>query len=121
MITAFVKANSFVQFLTVLGIFIFVLAITYFTTRFVGAYQKNAMIGSNIVVLETQRISSTKYIQIIKVGAKCFVIAIAKDTVTCLGEVDEDTLNFPENTSKEYFKDILENFKAKRSRDDEDA
>jgi len=120
MITAVIGTNSIVQFLTVLFIFVFVLAITYFTTRFVGNYQKNTMMGSNIIVLETLRISSTKYIQIIKVGTeKCFVISVCKDTVTLLGEVDESTLSLSDK-KVEGFKDILEKFKVK-SKDDQNV
>ena len=92
MIFAFTKTNSVVQFLSVLLIFLFVLGITYFTTRFVGNYQKNSMTGSNIQVLETLRLSSTKYIQLVKIGSKCFAVAVSKDPITCLGEIEEETL-----------------------------
>lgn len=119
MILAYTKTNGIIQFLTVLVIFVFVLAVTYFATRFVGTYQKNTMIGRNITVLETLRISSTKYIQIIKTGDKCFVIAVCKDTVTLLGEVEEETLSFAEG-NKEGFKDIFEKFKM-RSKDEKDV
>ena len=40
------RLESLVQLLTVLVVFIFVLAITYFGTRWVGNLQKEKMIGS---------------------------------------------------------------------------
>lgn len=120
MILAFTKTNSVVQFLSVLLIFLFVLGITYFTTRFVGNYQKNSMTGSNIQVLETLRLSSTKYIQLVKIGNKCFAIAVSKDTITCLGEIEEETLSFKDNDANGSFKDILAKFKVK-SKDDKDV
>ena len=56
------------------------MAATYFATRFVGNYQKNKLSGSNIQILETMRISNTKYIQVIKVGGKCFAKYVAANT-----------------------------------------
>lgn len=54
------------------------LAITYFATRWVGGIQKEKMIGSNVKVLETMRISNSKYIQILKIGNKCLQLQFVK-------------------------------------------
>ena len=35
------KADSYLQFMTVLVLFVFVLAITYLVTRWIAKYQKN--------------------------------------------------------------------------------
>ena len=110
------RIEAFAQLLTLFIIFILVLAITYYVTRFVGNYQKNKMSGSNINILETMRISNTKYIQVVKIGSKVFAIAVAKDTVTYLCELNEDELVYNESSSgkmlmnSESFKDILEKF-----------
>ena len=50
------RIEAFAQLLTLLIIFIFVLAVTYYVTRFVGNYQKNKLSVSNINILETMRI-----------------------------------------------------------------
>lgn len=110
--------NSVAQFFTVLLIFVGVLALTYFTTKFVAGYQKSKMSSGNINVLETFRVSNNKYIQIVRVGDKVFAIAVAKDNVTLLGELNEDSLSFPEPGEemsldfKEVFKNAT-NFKKK--------
>ena len=85
-------------------------------TRFVGNYQKNKLSGSNIQILETMRISNTKYIQVIKVGGKCFAIAVTKDNVSFLCELNEDELIYNSSSdtgtiNKESFKAVLEKFK----------
>ena len=49
------RLEAFAQLFTLLIVFIFVLAATYFATRFVGNYQKNKLSGSNIQILETMR------------------------------------------------------------------
>lgn len=86
--------ESFAQFITVIFIFIFVLALTYFTTRFVGKYQKKQMHNSNIEVIETFKVTSNKFIQIIKTGNKYLVIAVGKDSITMLTELTEDQIDF---------------------------
>ena len=111
------RIEAFAQLLTLLIIFIFVLAVTYYVTRFVGNYQKNKLSGSNINILETMRIANNKYIQIVKIGSRVFAIAVAKDTVSYLCELDEDELIYKESSSvkmlinNDNFKEILEKFK----------
>ena len=111
------RIEAFAQLLTLLIIFIFVLAVTYYATRFVGNYQKNKLSGSNINILETMRIATNKYIQIVKIGSRVFAIAVAKDTVSYLCELDEDELIYKESSSgkmlinNDNFKEILEKFK----------
>ena len=111
------RIEAFAQLLTLLIIFIFVLAVTYYVTRFVGNYQKNKLSGSNINILETMRIANNKYIQIVKIGIRVFAIAVAKDTVSYLCELDEDELIYKESSSgkmlinNDNFKEILEKFK----------
>jgi flagellar protein FliO/FliZ len=112
--------EAFAQLLTLLIIFIFVLALTYFATRFVGNYQKNKLSGSNIKILETMKISNTKYIQIVQIGSKCFAIAICKDEVTYLCELNRDELIYQETSTlrnSESFKSILDKFKKDKPED----
>jgi len=108
------------QLITVSLIFVFVLALTYFATKFVGNYQKTKLAGNNIQVLETFRISNSKYLQIIKIGEKHFAISVCKDTITYLGDLNAEDLVF-RNASKEFklqnFKDILDKFKKDKPED----
>lgn len=85
--------NSIVQFVTVLIIFIIVLALTYFSTKLVGGVQKNRYAGSNMEVIESIGIGNNKYAQILRVGDKYFAVVVCKDTVTLLGEIDKESLN----------------------------
>ena len=52
--------NSFIQLLGVLLIFLFVLVITYFTTKWIGGYQKVQMSGRSFQVVDTIRRSATE-------------------------------------------------------------
>lgn len=105
--------DSFVQFITILLLFFFVLVITYVVTRWVSGIQKVQMTGKNMELVETMRISNSKYLQIIRVGKKYLVIAVCKDTVTMLAELSPDEIS-PDcsNEGKALsFREILERMK----------
>ena len=94
--------DDVVQFITVIIIFIIVLALTYLTSRFVGGYQKNRYSGRNIQVLEAMTISTNKVLQIVQAGDRCFAIVVCKDTVTLLGEIDKSSLKDKELSASVY-------------------
>lgn len=105
--------DSVVQFVTVTLIFAGVLALVYFTTRWIGSYQKKQMSYGNIQIIESMRLSSSKVLEIVKAGDKCFLIAVCKDTITTIGEINEDTLELkkPEKTG-EAFGAVFSRFKV---------
>lgn len=108
------------QFLTLIVVFALVLALTYFVTRFVGNYQRNRLSGGNINVVETMRISGSKYIQIIQIGNRFFAIAVCKDTVTVISEIEQGNLDLSDNNTEvksESFKSVLEKFKKDKPED----
>lgn len=112
--------ETFTQLLTLIIVFALVLALTYFVTRFAGNYQKSKLSGGNINVLETVRISNSKYIQIIQIGNRFFAIAVCKDTVTVISEIEQGDLVLSDNTTQvksESFKSILEKFKKDKPED----
>ena len=107
------SVDSVVQFITVFLIFVFVLALTYLTTRFVGGYQKGKQAGSNIHVIETSKVAANKFLQIIQVGDRYFLISICKDQMSLISELQEEDISLPENKELAplHFKDILEKAK----------
>ncbi len=52
--------NSYLQLISMLIIFVAVLAVTYFFTKWMAGYQKDKTASGNIEVIETARISTTK-------------------------------------------------------------
>lgn len=86
------RMDSYLQFITVLILFVFVLAITYLVTRWIAKYQKGRTAAGNLEVIETLRITSNKYIQIVRAGSKYLVIAVGKDEVHMLSELSEEQL-----------------------------
>ncbi len=86
------RIDSYTQFIAVLVVFIVVLGLTAATTKWIANYQKQQNVNCNIEVIETTRISSNKYIQLVRVGQTYMAIAVCKDTVTMLGEIPKEQL-----------------------------
>ncbi len=84
--------NGIIELITVLLIFVFVLFITYFVTRWIAGYQKTKLSAGNFEIVEGIRIGNNKYLHIIKVADKYVCIATGKDEVTFITEIDEDAL-----------------------------
>ena len=115
-------SDQVAQFITVLFIFIFVLVITYYTTRWIAGFQKEKMTGKNVEIIETLKISQNKYVQVLRTGEKYIVIAISKDGVTMLTEVEAGNIILPETNSAVAqldFKAILEKAKKRAKKNEE--
>ena len=74
------RTDSYVQFVTVLLLFVFVLAVTAFVTKWIGGYQKGRSAGANMELMEALRLSNNKYVQIVRIGRKYLAVAVCKDT-----------------------------------------
>lgn len=108
--------ESVVQLITVLFIFVFVLAITWISTKYIAGIQKDKYKTGNMELIETLRISNNKYMQIVRVGNKYYCMAVCKDTVTMLGEIRKEDMVFSEsnvNVNMDFHK-ILEKVKQKQ-------
>lgn len=85
-----------------------IIAASYFVTRFVGQKQMGVRGDSNFKSLDVYRINQTKYLQLIQIGTRYFVIAVCKDSVTMLAELSKDDIpHWKPEISSTSFKDIL--------------
>ena len=115
------KVDSIASFFTVLVIFIFILVITYFTTRYIANYQKGKFGGKNIKGIESARLTTNKFLQIVQIGDEYFAIALGKDEVTFISKLDKDNLNLTEvDADLPGFKEIFEKAKAKLVKKNDD-
>ncbi len=94
-------------------IFLFVLAVTWAATKWIANFQGTKIGGTNIEVVETYRLSASKYIQIIRTGEKYLAVAVCKDTVTMLTEISAEQIHLPERPADSMpdFKKIFEKAK----------
>jgi len=116
--------ESFLQLISALLIFVFVLLITYFTTRWVGSYQKVRMKSKNLQVIESLAAGNNKSICLLKAGKEYLVVAIGKDEIHLLTTLKEEQLTdisflneIPDTVvSGESFQEILGQLKDKMSK-----
>lgn len=126
MILATSSLESFIQLITVLVIFIFVLILTYFTTRWMAGIQKGRSFNKNLRIIETINVGNNKMISIVAVGRKYIAVSIGKDEVNFLTELTEadlkdlsflnpDTANTPTDPFADIFNRLKKNY-SNRSR-----
>ena len=112
------SVSNFFQLLGVLVIFVMVLGLTYLTTKWIASYQKGRSFNKNLQVVETLKLTTNKYIQIIRVSDAYMAIGIGKDEITFLTMLTKEQLNAEsleelENSSGtvENFSEVLKKFK----------
>lgn len=88
------RTDSYIQFITVLLLFVMILAAAYGVTRWIAKTQKGRTPEGNLEVMETCRLTPNKYVQIVRAGEKYLVIAIGKDEVHMLAELSREELVF---------------------------
>ena len=94
-------------------VFVFVLFLAYIAARISGSFQSNVINkNSNIKVIEIFRISPNKTIEIVKIGEHYLALAVSKDNVELLAELDESEIKEQERTLEPIdFKKILDKIK----------
>jgi len=104
------NTENFSQMIGLVFLLIIILIAAYFTSKFVGGIKLGQLKNSNFKVIDSYRISPNKLIQIVKIGNKFMVIAIAKDTINVITELDEEEVLIKEihKGERQNFKQILE-------------
>lgn len=105
--------DTFSQVMTVIIVFVVVLTVTYFVTKWVASYQKDKNRSKNFEIIETMRITSNKYLQIVKAGEKYLVIGIGKEEINILAELPREEVKICTEDAKPFlkFKEVLERTK----------
>lgn len=106
----FDNMESFLQLIGVLLIFVFVLALTYLTTRWMAGYQKGRGNNRNLRVIESMGIGNGNLLSIVQAGDKYLLVAVGKDKVTMLVQLDKEEIK---DVPQESFQNILSRFKDK--------
>lgn len=115
------RTNGYAQLITMLLVFVAVLAITAFVTKWIAKYQKAQGSGRNIEVLETARLANNKWIQIVRVGKTVKVVAVSKDDVTYLGDIDPSELKDIKDGGGKGMSSFKSMFEKARNKKDNDS
>lgn len=104
------------QLIVLILLFIFVLFLAYMAARLTGSFQSNIMNKkSNVKVIEVFHLSNNKYIHIVKIGERYLALAVCKDSVTLLTELDASEVREQVTTVEPIdFKSILDKMKNER-------
>lgn len=108
------RTDSILKLIGLLFLCAIVIAASYFVTRLVGKRQSGNIGNSNFKSLDVYRINQNKYLQLIQIGTRYFVIAVCKDTVSMLAELNKEDITYWRSEAAGLsFKDILSkaNFK----------
>lgn len=107
------RFESVWQLISVSIIFLIVLGLSFFTTKWISNIQKKQSFHKNIEVIETFKITTNKYIQIVRTGEKYLVIAIGKDNISMLTQLEKEelTLTLGEEVPQKSFSEILDKLK----------
>ena len=110
--------NNVFQLIGVTFLFLFVLVITYVTTKLIGGIKAGTLTESNFKVIDTYKVTQNKYMQIIKIGSKYFVIAVCKDTIQMIAELKEEEIVLKEKNNKTNisFQEILKTIKKQNEK-----
>lgn len=113
------KLQSIGQLICVFLLFLFVLFLAYMAARVTGSLQAGALNKySNIKVIEIYRLSNTKLIEIVQIGAKYYALAVGKDDIQVICQLDPDEIKRQETTIEPInFKNILEKMKNDKQRE----
>ena len=106
---------SVTRFITVLILFIFVLGITYWTSRYVAGFQKKRMGSANIEVVEAARLSQNVVLEIVRAGDQYLLISVGKDGARLITKLDPETLTLQEGAALpggQEFQDFLKKVAA---------
>lgn len=114
--TGMTTFDSVLELIGLIILFVIIIFATYYTTRFIGNFQNNQMKKSNFKVIESYRISQGKYLQIIKVSSKYFVIALGKDEITFITQLEEDEILLKDDMAfkDSKFSEYLSNFMSRK-------
>lgn len=83
--------NMMAEFLSLILIFIFILILAFYTTKFVGTSKSKMMSKGNIKFIETTSVGLNQ-MHIIKVGNQYFLISSSKDGIRMLSELSGEDL-----------------------------
>ena len=110
---------SFIKMIILLVIFIFILAASYYVTRWYGKSGFAVKRTQNISVVESFQISPGKLIYIVKIGSKYIAVAGTKEQMCFLAELNPDELDFSVKQAGEAapFSDIFSQIIKKKHTD----
>ncbi len=120
-LTGGTRGENILELILLLGIFVLVLVACVFTTRFVAGHQMQRGRNSNFKPIETYQITQNRYLHLVQIGTRYFVVSVTKENISFIAELKEDEIVAkPEKGgTQRSFKQILSEFKVKVDKNDD--
>lgn len=107
--------QNVIELIGLLIIFAAVIAACYFVTRFVANKQMGLKNSGNFEIVDTYGLAQNKFLQIVRIGHKYYAIAVCKENVSLISEIDEADLVFKSKAQLSGFSDVLSKIMKKDS------
>ena len=113
--------KSVAELIFLLVIFVLVLAACIVTTRFIAGHQMQRSRNSNFKPLETYQVAQNRYLHLVQIGSRYFVVSVTKESINFIAEMKEDeNVVKPEKSGlQRSIKEILSDFKVKVDKHDD--
>lgn len=106
------------QAMKLILIFVLILVMAYYATKFVAKYQSNVLNGkNNIKIIESMSLGNNKILCIVEINNAYYALGLGKDEITLIDKLDDFTISkdvSDETTDKKSFKDVMAQFKDKK-------
>ena len=115
------KTESILELIMLLGIFALVLVACVLTTRFIAGHQMQRGRSSNFKPIETYQITQNRYLHLVQIGTRYFVVSVTKENISFIAELKEEEIVVRQEKTgmQRSFKEILSDFKVKVDKNDD--
>lgn len=127
LLTSSMSNQTIWQFIKLILIFVVILILAYYATKFVAKYHSNSFVGkTGLKIVESMSVGSNKFIVIAQINGSYYALGVGKDEITFIDKLSDYTPRVSDNEitgdgSKKSFKDVLSQFTGKpRQGSDED-
>lgn len=114
--------KSIAEFIFLLVVFILILIACVITTRFVAGQQMQRGRNGNFKPIETYQVAQNRYLQLVQIGTRFFVISVTKDNISLICELKEDEFEHKDETNTRFsksFKELLSDLRVKVDKHDD--
>ncbi len=113
--------KNILELIVLLGIFVLVLVACVLTTRFIAGHQMQRSRNSNFKAIETYQITQNRYLHLVQIGTRYFVVSVTKENINFIAELNEEEIVVRQEKTglQRSFKEILSEFKVKVDKHDD--
>ncbi len=106
--TGYSGVESILKLIGLIILCVIIIAASYFVTKMIGRREAGYSGNSNFKAIDAYRLTPNKYLQLIKIGERYFVIAVCKDNVSLICEVDREDIRITSKAPGKFsFKDVM--------------